>query len=140
MIPVNAANDAGISSVQKLTEEKEEASAESEDTLDEVTNTTDKEFEGSLDQPIVEEPGEVEEQPSEDIKLEETEEQTDEGDNLGEAATEQPEKESQSPDLLAASTGTWIHDSYGYWYRHSDGSYTTNGWEFIDGYWYYFGS
>lgn len=92
MIPVNAANDAGISSVQKLTEEKEEASAESEDTLDEVTNTTDKEFEGSLDQPIVEEPGEVEEQPSEDIKLEETEEQTDEGDNLGEAATEQPEK------------------------------------------------
>lgn len=140
MIPVNAANDAGISSVQKLTEEKEEASAESEDTLDEVTNTTDKEFEGSLDQPIVEEPGEVEEQPSEDIKLEETEEQTDEGDNLGEAAIEQPEKESQSPDLLAASTGTWIHDSYGYWYRHSDGSYTTNGWEFIDGYWYYFGS
>lgn len=107
-----------------------------------MTNTTDKEkeLEASLEQPIVEEPGEVEEQPSEDIKPEETEEQPDEWRNPGEAATEQMEGESQSPDLLAASTGTWIHDSYGYWYRHSDGSYTINGWEFIDGYWYYFGS
>lgn len=37
MIPVNAVNDAGISSVQKLTEEKEEASAESEEQLPEMS-------------------------------------------------------------------------------------------------------
>lgn len=32
----------------------------------------------------------------------------------------------------------WIQDNVGWWYKHSDGSYTKNGWEKIDGYWYYF--
>lgn len=56
---------------------------------------------------------------------------------------EKPETNSnpaESEPSLLATSGTWVQDQYGYWYRHSDGSYTTNGWEFIDGYWYYFGS
>jgi hypothetical protein len=33
----------------------------------------------------------------------------------------------------------WIQAKDGrWWYRHADGSYTTNGWEKIDGKWYYF--
>lgn len=32
----------------------------------------------------------------------------------------------------------WIQDSNGWWYRHSDGGYVTNGWENIGGTWYYF--
>lgn len=39
----------------------------------------------------------------------------------------------------ASSGGTWIEASDGrWWYKHSDGTYTTNGWEQIDGKWYYF--
>lgn len=33
----------------------------------------------------------------------------------------------------------WQKDSKGWWYRHADGSYTTSGWEKINGHWYYFG-
>lgn len=32
----------------------------------------------------------------------------------------------------------WVQDSTGWWYRHADGSYTTNNWEKINGIWYYF--
>lgn len=32
----------------------------------------------------------------------------------------------------------WINQNGRYWYRHSDGSYTKNGWEKIDGKWYHF--
>ena len=32
----------------------------------------------------------------------------------------------------------WQKDSIGWWYVHTDGSYTTDGWEKIDGVWYYF--
>lgn len=35
-------------------------------------------------------------------------------------------------------TNEWVKDKIGWWYRHSDGSYTTNDWEKIGGYWYYF--
>lgn len=39
----------------------------------------------------------------------------------------------------SASSGEWIQSSDGrWWYRHPDGSYTTNGWELINGTWYYF--
>lgn len=38
-------------------------------------------------------------------------------------------------------SGTWVQYSNGKWkYRHSDGSYTLNDWEYIDGKWYYFDS
>lgn len=37
------------------------------------------------------------------------------------------------------SDGEWIQAADGRWrYRHSDGSYTVNGWEYINGSWYYF--
>lgn len=32
----------------------------------------------------------------------------------------------------------WLRSGSLWWYRHSDGSYTTNAWEFINGNWYYF--
>ncbi|MBQ6885757.1 MAG: hypothetical protein IJN56_08505 [Clostridia bacterium] len=32
----------------------------------------------------------------------------------------------------------WIKDDIGWWYRHADGSYTTNGWEQIGEEWFYF--
>lgn len=34
--------------------------------------------------------------------------------------------------------GEWIKDSKGWWYKHSDGSYTKQYFEFINGEWYYF--
>ena len=35
--------------------------------------------------------------------------------------------------------GKWIKASDGrWWYKHNDGTYTKNGWEYIDGKWYYF--
>lgn len=42
----------------------------------------------------------------------------------------------------ATASGQWIQDAATgrWWYRHSDGSYTTNNWEFINGEWYYFDS
>lgn len=39
--------------------------------------------------------------------------------------------------LVQQPTG-WIRDNTGWWYRHQDGSYTTNDWEQIDGKWYWF--
>lgn len=39
----------------------------------------------------------------------------------------------------SSTSGEWIQASDGrWWYRHSDGSYTANGWEKINGTWYYF--
>ena len=40
--------------------------------------------------------------------------------------------------LLSTSKGEWIQDDIGWWYEHSDGSYTKCDWEKIDGEWYYF--
>ena len=33
---------------------------------------------------------------------------------------------------------TWVQSGSRWWYKHADGSYTTNGWEKINGTWYYF--
>ena len=35
-------------------------------------------------------------------------------------------------------TDMWKHNDKGWWFEHADGSYTTNGWEKIQGKWYYF--
>lgn len=40
--------------------------------------------------------------------------------------------------IVNGETDRWVQDSTGWWYRHADGSYTTNGWEYINGAWYYF--
>ena len=37
-----------------------------------------------------------------------------------------------------SQAGNWIESADRWWYKHEDGSYTTNGWELIKGRWYYF--
>ena len=49
-------------------------------------------------------------------------------------------QESISPKAYSHSNGSWIQSNGRWWYKHSDGSYTTNGWEQINGTWYYFDS
>jgi hypothetical protein len=39
---------------------------------------------------------------------------------------------------LESKKGEWILDSRGWWYKHSDGSYTSNDWEKINNEWYLF--
>ena len=41
-------------------------------------------------------------------------------------------------DVKASQAGNWIESAGRWWYKHADGSYTTNGWEQIKGTWYYF--
>ena len=35
-------------------------------------------------------------------------------------------------------SGSWVQSGSRWWYKHADGSYTTNDWEKIDGVWYHF--
>ena len=49
-------------------------------------------------------------------------------------------QESSSQATYSKSSGSWIKSGSRWWYKHSDGSYTTNGWEKIGGTWYYFDS
>ena len=48
-----------------------------------------------------------------------------------------------TPQLVAsaekpAAQAAWVQSGSRWWYKHADGSYTTNGWEKINGTWYYF--
>ncbi len=43
-----------------------------------------------------------------------------------------------SPSSGGSSSGAWLQDSTGWWYCNADRSYTTNNWQQINGYWYYF--
>lgn len=38
-------------------------------------------------------------------------------------------QESISPKSYSHSNGSWIQSNSRWWYKHSDGSYTKNGWE-----------
>ena len=49
-------------------------------------------------------------------------------------------QESSSQATYSTSSGSWIKSGSRWWYKHSDGSYTTNGWGKIGGTWYYFDS
>ena len=49
-------------------------------------------------------------------------------------------QESSSQATYSKSSGSWIKSASRWWYKHSDGSYTTNGWGKIGGTWYYFDS
>lgn len=40
--------------------------------------------------------------------------------------------------IVNGEADRWVEDSTGWWFRHADGSYTTSGWEKINGVWYYF--
>lgn len=46
--------------------------------------------------------------------------------------------ESSTQNLDKSANGTWIKQGNQWWYQHADGSYTSNGWEQIDGKWYKF--
>lgn len=39
---------------------------------------------------------------------------------------------------ILESSGSWVQDSNGWWYRQADGSYPANKWAQIEGSWYYF--
>ena len=49
-------------------------------------------------------------------------------------------QESSSQTTYSKSSGSWIKSGSRWWYKHSDCSYTRNGWEKIGGTWYYFDS
>ena len=49
-------------------------------------------------------------------------------------------QESSSQTTYSTSSGSWIKSGSRWWYKHSDGSYTKNGWEKINETWYYFDS
>ena len=49
-------------------------------------------------------------------------------------------QESSSQTTYSNSSGSWIKSGSRWWYKHSDGSYTRNGWEKIGDTWYYFDS
>lgn len=38
----------------------------------------------------------------------------------------------------SSGSGYWLQDGVGWWYRNADGSYTTNGWQYINNAWYCF--
>lgn len=45
----------------------------------------------------------------------------------------------ETPDVPAApAKAAWVQSGSSWWYKHADGSYTTNGWEKINGTWYHF--
>ena len=45
---------------------------------------------------------------------------------------------SMTQNLRASTSGEWIQSNNGkWWYKHADGSYTQNDWEYINGKWYY---
>lgn len=55
------------------------------------------------------------------------------------AATQESGDSAETQTQEASSAGgTWQQGDGGWWYEHADGSYTTNGWEEIDGQWYAF--
>lgn len=41
-------------------------------------------------------------------------------------------------ELVLPVSGEWIHDGIGWWYKHSDDTYTRNNWELIEEKWYFF--
>jgi len=45
---------------------------------------------------------------------------------------------SNGPGTSNSSSGAWLKDSTGWWYCNADKTYTTNNWQQINGYWYYF--
>ena len=56
----------------------------------------------------------------------------------GEQAVSEAEPQVQVQPRAVVDVNQWIRNGKRWWYRHADGSYTTNGWEVINGAWYYF--
>lgn len=54
-----------------------------------------------------------------------------------EAIAQNPVKPVENP-VKPTVQATWVKSGSSWWYKHADGSYTTNGWEKINGTWYYF--
>ncbi len=50
----------------------------------------------------------------------------------------QPQGEGQDEPPKPTAKAEWVKSGNRWWYRHADGSYTTSGWEKIDGTWYLF--
>ena len=55
-----------------------------------------------------------------------------------EVVAQNPVKPAEKPAEKPAAQAAWVQSGSRWWYKHADGSYTTNGWEKINGTWYYF--
>ena len=55
-----------------------------------------------------------------------------------EVVAQNPVKPAEKPAEKPAAQAAWVQSGARWWYKHADGSYTTNGWEKINGTWYYF--
>ena len=53
----------------------------------------------------------------------------------GEQAASEAEPQAQVQPRAVVAVNQWIRNGNRWWYRHADGSYTTNGWEVIKGAW-----
>lgn len=51
-----------------------------------------------------------------------------------------PTSNDNGPGSNNAQSGYWLQDGVGWWYRNANGSYTTNGWQYINNIWYCFDS
>ena len=54
-----------------------------------------------------------------------------------EVIAQNPVKPAETP-AKPATQAAWVQSGSSWWYKHADGSYTTNGWEKINGTWYHF--
>ena len=55
-----------------------------------------------------------------------------------EVIAQNPVKPAETPATPAPAKAAWVQSGSSWWYKHADGSYTTNGWEKINGTWYHF--
>ena len=57
---------------------------------------------------------------------------------IGNPSTNSNTNTTTQSDSNSNFSGSWVQSGSRWWYKHADGSYTTNGWEKINGVWYRF--
>lgn len=57
---------------------------------------------------------------------------------IGNPSTNSNTNTTTQSDSNSNFSGSWVQSGSRWWYKHEDGTYTANGWEKINGVWYYF--